>query len=125
MRLMKCPALLSESIEPLYLFRIILAASVALQVATLGFHAGAAAANDRFVNAQVISGTTGSTTGSNTSANKEQGEPNHADNPGGSSIWYRWTAPATGPYSFNTDGSSFDTLLAVRSEEHTSELQSR
>jgi uncharacterized repeat protein (TIGR03803 family) len=72
-----------------------------------------AVANDRFSNAQVISGSSGSVTGSNTSANKEQGEPDHAGNPGGSSIWYRWTAPATGPYSFNTFGSSFDTLLAV------------
>ena len=113
MRLIKCRAPLLGRIKPSLLFRTILAGAVTVQAATFGFHAGAAAANDRFVNAQVISGSSGSTTGSNSSANKEQGEPDHADNPGGSSIWYRWTAPATGPYSFNTDGSSFDTLLAV------------
>src|SRR4029434_10525447 len=27
--------------------------------------------------------------------------------------WFRWTAPASGEYSFNTAGSVFDTLLAV------------
>src|SRR5688572_29634406 len=110
---MKCSAPPLRILNRSYLFRTILAGSVSLQLAAFGFDADGAAANDRFVNALVISGSTGSTTGSNTSANKEQGEPNHADNPGGSSIWYRWTAPATGPYSFNTDGSSFDTLLAV------------
>lgn len=86
---------------------------VCLNLGSVAFQARGAAANDRFVNAQVIAGSAGTVTGSNTSANKEQGEPDHAGNAGGSSIWYRWTAPGTGPYSFNTFGSSFDTLLAV------------
>ncbi len=92
---------------------IILAGSFWLQLSAFCFQSQGAVANDRFSNAQVITGSTGSTTGSNTSASKEQGEPDHAGNPGGSSIWYRWTAPTTGPYSFNTFGSPFDTLLAV------------
>lgn len=84
-----------------------------LPLGPVAFRARAAVANDRFVNAQVIAGSAGTVAGSNTSANKEQGEPDHAGNLGGSSIWYRWIAPGTGPYSFNTFGSSFDTLLAV------------
>src|SRR2546425_3684733 len=46
---------------------------------------------------------------------KESGEPNHAGNAGGSSIWYRWTAPTADPVTIDTVGSAFNTLL--RSEE--------
>ena len=31
----------------------------------------------------------------------------------GQSVWYRWTAPANGPWAFDTRGSSFDTLLGI------------
>jgi|GEM_PF-2268051 len=70
-------------------------------------------ANDNFANAQPISGSSGSVTGNNVGATKEAGEPNHADNAGGASVWYRWTAPTSGPFIFNTLGSNFNTLLAV------------
>jgi len=80
-------------------------------------------ANDNFANAQVITGPTGSATSTNAGATKETGEPNHADNPGGASIWYRWTAPSDGTFIFNTSnsrincsasgGCPYDTLLAV------------
>src|SRR5439155_20619937 len=32
---------------------------------------------------------------------------------GGRSVWYTWTAAASGPTTFDTRGSSFDTLLGV------------
>lgn len=70
-------------------------------------------ANDNFVNAQVISGSLGSVSGSNVSASKEAGEPAHAGNTGGASVWYQWQAPATGSVTISTTGSSFDTLLGV------------
>ena len=69
--------------------------------------------NDDFANCEFIGGANGSVTGSNVSASKESGEPNHADNAGGSSIWYCWTAPETGYVTFDTIGSTFNTLLAV------------
>jgi hypothetical protein len=69
--------------------------------------------NDLFAYAQVASGTTGSVTGPSVQATKEAGEPNHAGNPGGRSVWYSWRAPATGTVTFETVGSSFDTLLAA------------
>ena len=72
-----------------------------------------APANNNFASAQAISGNTGATTGSNTGANKETGEPNHAGNAGGASVWYQWQAPASGTVTMRTAGSSFDTLLAV------------
>ena len=34
-------------------------------------------------------------------------------NPGGHSLWYSWTAPASGSVTLDTHGSAFDTTLAV------------
>lgn len=52
-------------------------------------------------------------TGSSVNANKQTGEPNHAPSePGGASLWWRWTAPASGSIVATTAGSNFDTLLA-------------
>jgi kumamolisin len=69
--------------------------------------------NDDFVDRQILSGGSGTVTGSNVGATKEPGEPFHGGNAGGASIWYSWTAPASGPATFDTFQSSFDTLLAV------------
>ncbi|MGP8200491.1 MAG: beta strand repeat-containing protein [Limisphaerales bacterium] len=46
-------------------------------------------------------------------ATKEEGEPNHAGQPGGASYWYSYTAPTNGTLQFNTVGSTFNTILAV------------
>jgi hypothetical protein len=69
--------------------------------------------NDNFVNATVLSGTAAMVSGTTAGATKEPGEPNHAGNAGGKSIWYDWTAPEAGTFSLDTSGSSFNTLLAV------------
>lgn len=69
--------------------------------------------NDSFANAQTLSGPSGIVTGSNVGATKEAGEPSHAGNPGGKSIWYNWTAPANGNWIIDTFGSVFDTTLAL------------
>jgi len=69
--------------------------------------------NDAFTNCQSLSGASGHTNGYTIGATKETGEPNHNGDFGGHSIWYCWTAPASGMVSFDTTGSSFDTLLAV------------
>ena len=69
--------------------------------------------NNDFANAQLIGGNAGSVTGSSVNASKEAGEPNHAGNVGGGSIWYQWQAPASGTVSLDTRGSGFDTLLGV------------
>ncbi len=70
-------------------------------------------ANDNFTSASLIADASCSVAGSNVNATKETGEPNHAGNVGGRSIWYRWTAPSNGTVTFNTVGSVPDTLLAV------------
>jgi hypothetical protein len=69
--------------------------------------------NDDFESADTLEGPGGSVTGSNLFASKEPGEPDHAGNAGGRSVWYRWKAPQGGKVAVDTAGSSFDTLLAV------------
>jgi hypothetical protein len=69
--------------------------------------------NDMFSAAAALTGASGSWSGNNTAATKEGGEPSHAGNAGGRSIWFTWSAPAAGTTTFRTAGSSFDTLLAV------------
>ena len=78
--------------------------------------------NNHFANAEALSGSSGRVQGTNRGSNKEAGEPSHSDdnNVGGKSVWYRWTAPASGPVNFNTGpgegggpASNFDTVLAV------------
>jgi hypothetical protein len=46
-------------------------------------------------------------------ATKEPGEPDHAGAPGGKSIWFRWSAPASGGVVFETEGSAAETILAA------------
>ena len=46
-------------------------------------------------------------------ATSEGAEPNHAGVSGRRSVWWNWTAPATGLLTLSTAGSNFDTTLAV------------
>ncbi|MEG4626401.1 M12 family metallo-peptidase [Microcoleus sp. w1-18aA5] len=69
--------------------------------------------NDNLEKAKTVSGSSFSTTGLNVNGTKQTGELNHADNSGGKSIWWSWTAPSSGPVTVSTAGSSFDTLLGV------------
>ncbi len=50
---------------------------------------------------------------SNAGATKEAGEPNHAGNTGGKSLWWTWTAPFSGSVTLTTAGSDFRNMLAV------------
>ena len=70
-------------------------------------------ANDHFAQAQAIPSGPASVTGNNACGTKEAGEQNHAGNPGGHSVWYRWYVPTSKQVIINTEGSSFDTLLGV------------
>ena len=69
--------------------------------------------NDHFANATPINGTFGQALGRNDIATREPAEPNHDDQTGFNSVWWRWTAPSNGLVTFTTFGSTFDTLLAV------------
>jgi hypothetical protein len=69
--------------------------------------------NDNFANSTVITGSSATATGSNVNATKEGGEPNIAGNAGGKSVWWTWTAPASGSATVSTAGSNFDTTLGI------------
>jgi Ca2+-binding RTX toxin-like protein len=74
----------------------------------------AAPANDDFAAARPLgTSLTGQATGVNLDATKQPGEPDHAGNPGGHSVWFSWTAPNDGNEAMSTTASDFDTLLAV------------
>lgn len=46
-------------------------------------------------------------------ATKEVGEPDHAGELGGGSVWWSWTPASDGRVSVSTEGSDFNTLLAI------------
>ncbi|HEY0517911.1 MAG TPA: S8 family peptidase, partial [Ilumatobacteraceae bacterium] len=54
-------------------------------------------------------------TGSNIDATDEAGEPAHGPIFGGTSVWWTFVAPSYGDLTLSTEGSTFDTLLAVYS----------
>ena len=87
-------------------------------------------ANDNFADRIKLAGGLTVATGSNTGASKEIGEPAHAGNLGGKSVWWTWTAPADGTVTLSTQGSvsgrstAMDTLLAVYTGTKVSALTS-
>ena len=70
-------------------------------------------ANDHFANAEVLEGNEGEALGNNRSATKQFGEPLHAGNLGGGSLWYSYTPAEDGVLDLGTRGSNFDTLLGL------------
>jgi hypothetical protein len=83
--------------------------------AVAGEAAGAAPTNDRFADAALLNGESGTANGTTVEATFETGEPAHWRWGGGHSVWYRWTAPTTGPVTFETCTAGFDTVLAAYS----------
>ena len=86
---------------------------------------GVAPANDNLAAATtlVISGGTTAATTNNICATKEAGEPDHAENIGGSSVWFKLTPTATKVIRINTVDTTFDTVLAVYTGNSVDDLQ--
>src|SRR4051794_5442511 len=83
--------------------------------ATLGSASVAQAtppANDDFPG-QTLTGLPVSAAGTNVEATKQTGEPNHAGDVGGASVWYTWTAPSSGSVHVNTCNTNIETSLGV------------
>jgi hypothetical protein len=69
--------------------------------------------NDLFARALALTGSSGkSSVVSTTNATKEFGEPAHADNSGGKSVWWSYQPSADGVLTLDT-AAKFDTLLAL------------
>lgn len=90
-------------------------ALVRLQLPVLAF-------SDAFAAAGSLATASGVGSSSNTWATAEPGEARHAGKQGGKSIWIKWRAPADGIATIDTFGSSFDTLLAVYTGSHVTNL---
>lgn len=73
----------------------------------------AAPVNDQFDSATLITGGAGSVRGSNEGASAEPNEPRPVAQAAGASVWWRWTAPASGRVEFSTIGSHYDTVMAA------------
>lgn len=69
--------------------------------------------NDDFATRAKLSGQNITARNSSRGATSEPGEPQHAGAAGGASLWWEWTAPASGSVTVDTSGSAYDTLLAV------------
>jgi subtilisin family serine protease len=69
--------------------------------------------NDSFERATIIPATTKTVTGTLVSASRQDGEPQHAGQPGGASVWWVWTAPSNRQVTLRVEGSGINTLLAV------------
>ncbi len=69
--------------------------------------------NDNFASRATLAGANIRVRSSNIGATSEAGEPAHAGVTGGASLWWTWTAPSSTIVTFDTDGSGYDTLLAV------------
>jgi len=75
-------------------------------------------ANDAFANRSALAGATGSVGGDNAGATAQTGDPvppGAGLGAGGASVWYSWTAPASGPVTVATDSTvdQRDTTLAA------------
>jgi hypothetical protein len=78
--------------------------------------AGSGPTNDAFAAATLLAPGGGMITGNSTNATRDCGEPlvDLSGVPdGGRSVWYRWTAPAGGLWTFFTFSNAFDTLMGV------------
>ncbi|HEY2082746.1 MAG TPA: hypothetical protein VGI88_08150 [Verrucomicrobiae bacterium] len=69
----------------------------------LGLQFTPAPINDDSQNAIRLTGMRTRIAASNAGATKQPGEPDHLGNPGGSSVWYTWTAPASGRATLSTN----------------------
>ncbi len=86
---------------------------------------GLAPANDNFASAATLTTNTGKVTGTTLNASKETGEPTlsgDGSTGAGKTVWYKWTAPSSGDFSFSAFTSSFSPILGVYTGSAVSSL---
>lgn len=112
------PTLRLDAVQPADAgdYRVVIAneaGAVLSDVAAVGLEVNEWPFADQFDNRGTIEGSNLVGRGDNFDTGRESGEPIHAGNAGGSSVWLSWTAPDNGILRVATSGSTFDTLLAV------------
>jgi hypothetical protein len=81
---------------------------------TVTYNIAAPPLNDHFADALDIPSEGALLQWTNRFATVEAGEPAHAQSPSaGNSVWWNWVPSSNGPVMIDTAGSSFDTVLAV------------
>jgi hypothetical protein len=71
-------------------------------------------ANDAFAQRVMLSGSSGVVTSDTTGCTLEPGEPYHLFEPyGENSLWWSWTAPSSGSFSFDVVNSAYFTIVVV------------
>lgn len=97
-------------------------AGVAYQIAVDGkngasgltlLNLGTTPANDTFASPVILSGESARVTATNANSSRESGEPRILGFTGGTSLWYRWTAPRSGRFQVAAVSNDFDPLLAI------------
>ncbi len=78
--------------------------------------------NDNFRDAVEITTSSFDLYGSNLGATAEKGEPTHAGEGWGKSVWFKWIASESTDMVISTFGSSFDTVLAVYTGDNLADL---
>jgi hypothetical protein len=79
--------------------------------------------NDQLADAVELPGASAERTGSNLNGTREPGEPSiNGSTTSGSSVWYSWTAPATGRARVGVTGSGFSAVFAVFTGNEASRL---
>jgi hypothetical protein len=79
-------------------------------------------ANDSFGLATAIPDLSFAVAATNTYATAEANEPVHGDSGAGRSVWWSWLASSSGIITATTEGSGFDTVLAVYTGTNVSAL---
>lgn len=79
--------------------------------------------NNHFFKAKLLEGISGEVRADIRGADKQTGEPQHAGNRGGASVWYAFTPPEDGVLELEILRADFDTLLAVYTGEKVAKLQ--
>ena len=69
--------------------------------------------NDDFEDALTLEGRSASAQAENWAATKQTGEPDHRGDPGGASVWFKWTAPRTGGVFLQACNGPQETLVAA------------
>lgn len=74
---------------------------------------GTTPANDAFAAPVILPANGGQLTATNANCSREAGEPRIGSYAGGTSLWYRWTAPRSGRVQIAAVSNDFDPVLAV------------